>query len=63
MAVCSISFVDGSAVDVEGDLEALIEELHKVASRREHSFALLRDARGATIAVRPEAVVCVRAGS
>jgi len=63
MAVCSITFIDGSAVDVEGELQAVIDELHKVASRREHSFALLRDPSGEVIAVRPEAVVHVRAGS
>jgi hypothetical protein len=60
MAVCSITFVDGDAVDVEGELQELIDDLHRVASRREHSFALLRDANGEPIAVRPEAVVHVR---
>jgi hypothetical protein len=60
MAVCSITFLDGNTVDVEGELQAVIDELHKVATRREHSFALLRDASGDTIAVRPEAVLHVR---
>ena len=63
MAVCSITLIDGSTVDVEGELQAVINELHKVASRREFSFALLRDASGDAIAVRPEAVVHVRPGS
>jgi hypothetical protein len=62
MPVCSITFVDGNTVNVEGELEAVIDELHKVASRREHSFAILRDAGGGVIAVRPEAVVHVRPG-
>ena len=60
MAVCSITFVDGNAVDVEGELETVIDELHKVATRREHSFALLRAATGEAIAVRPETVAHVR---
>ena len=38
----------------------MIDELHKVGSRREHSFALLRDTSGEAIAVRPETVVHVR---
>ena len=62
MSICSITFIDGNTMDVEGELEAVIDELHKVASRREYSFALLRDATGETIAVRPEAVVHVRPG-
>jgi hypothetical protein len=60
MPVCAITFIDGNTMEVEGELEAVIEELHKVASRREHSFAILRDASGEAIAVRPEAVVHVR---
>ena len=60
MAVCSITFLDGEAVDVEGEVQAVIDELHKVATRREHSFAVLRDASGKVIAVRPETVVHVR---
>ena len=60
MAVCSITFIDGSTTNVEGELQLVIDELHKVATRREHSFALLRGASGETIAVRPEAVVHVR---
>jgi len=60
MAVCSIRFLDGDAVDVEGDLQAVIDELHKVATRREHSFAILRETSGREIAVRPETVVHVR---
>jgi hypothetical protein len=60
MAVCSLTFLDGTTIDVEGELQAVIDELHKVANRREHSFALLRDASGDAIAVRPEAVAHVR---
>jgi hypothetical protein len=37
--------------------------LHKVGSRREHSFAFLRDISGAMIAVRPEALIHVRPAS
>jgi hypothetical protein len=60
MAVCSITLLDGSTVDVEGELQAVIDELHKVGTRREHSFALFREANGDAIAVRPETVVHVR---
>ena len=63
MAVCSITFLDGSAVDVEGELQAVIDELHKVGSRREHTFALFRESSGDVIAVRPETVVHVRPAS
>lgn len=62
MAVSSITFVDGNSVDVEGELQAVMDELHKVASRREHSFAMLRDTSGKPIAVRPEVVVHIRPG-
>ncbi|HWT25940.1 MAG TPA: hypothetical protein VN213_20710 [Solirubrobacteraceae bacterium] len=60
MPLSSITFIDGNTVDVEGELEAVIDELHKVASRREHSFAILRDASGEAIAVHPQAVAHVR---
>ncbi len=60
MAASSITFIDGQTLEVEGDLQAVIDELHKVATRREHSFAVLRDADGRAVAVRPEAVVHVR---
>ena len=63
MAVCSITFIDGNTVDVEGDLRAVIDELHKIGSRREHSFACLRDTSGAAIAVRPETVMHVRSAT
>jgi hypothetical protein len=60
MAACSITFSDGTSVEVEGELKAVIDKLHEVASRREHSFALLQQSGGQAIAVRPEAVVHVR---
>jgi hypothetical protein len=60
MAACSITFTDGASVEIDGELQAVIDALHDVASRREHSFAVLRDADGRAIAVRPEAVVHVR---
>jgi pyrimidine operon attenuation protein/uracil phosphoribosyltransferase len=60
MAVSSITFIHGETVDVEGDLQAVIDALHDVASRRLHSFAVLVDSGGEEIAVRPEAVAHVR---
>ena len=63
MAVCSIMFIDGNAIDVEGELQAVIDELHKVGTRREHSFALFRERSGEAIALRPETVVHVRPAS
>ena len=60
MPVCSIMFVDGESLDVEGDLDAVIDKLHEVASRREHSFAVMHDTDGQPVAVRPEAVLHVR---
>ena len=63
MALCSITFVGGNTVDVEGELQAVIDELHKVGTRREHSFALFRERSGEAVAVRPETVVHVRPAS
>ena len=60
MAVCSIMFIDGESLDVEGELEAVVDKLHEVATRREHSFAMMKDADGQPVAVRPEAVLHVR---
>jgi hypothetical protein len=60
MAECVIKLIDGDIITVEGELQHVIDELHKVASRREHIFANLRDEAGEAIAVRPEAVVYVR---
>jgi hypothetical protein len=60
MAACSITFVDGRSVDVEGELQWVIDQLHEVASRRVHSFAVIRDTDGRAIAVRPDAVLHVR---
>jgi ABC-type phosphate transport system auxiliary subunit len=60
MAACSITFSDGEPLEVQGELQAVIDKLHEVASRREHSFAVLRDADGRAVAVRPEAVLHVR---
>jgi len=45
---------------VDGELESVMEELHKVFTRREHTFAILRDLSGSPIAVRPEAVLHIR---
>ena len=63
MATFQITFTSGETVAVEGDLEAVTEELHRVATRREHSFAMMQDRSGSPLAVRPEAVMHVRAGS
>jgi hypothetical protein len=60
MAACRVTFVDGETIDVRGDLEAVVEDLHRVFTRREHTFAILQDLSGAPVAVRPEAVVHVR---
>jgi hypothetical protein len=57
---CAITFVDGETLHVEGELQEVIDALHKIASRREHSFAVLTDADGRPVAVQPEAVVYVR---
>ena len=37
-----------------------MDELHKVATRREHTFAVMHDPAGTPIALRPEAVLHVR---
>ena len=60
MAACRITCVDGGTIDVQGDLQAVVEELHKVFTRREHTFAMLDDLSGTPVAVRPEAVLHVR---
>jgi ABC-type phosphate transport system auxiliary subunit len=60
MATCSITFSDGESLEVQGKLQTVIDELHEVASRREHSFAVLQDTDGRVVAVRPEAVLHVR---
>lgn len=60
MATCSITFRDGGSLQVEGELQTVIDALHEVASRRVHSFAVLRDTGGEAVAVRPEAVMHVR---
>jgi hypothetical protein len=38
----------------------VVEELHKVFTRREHTFAVLQELDGTPVAVRPEAVLHVR---
>jgi hypothetical protein len=60
MAACRVTFIDGDTIDVRGDLETVVEDLHKVFTRREHTFAILQDLSGAPVAVRPEAVLHVR---
>ena len=60
MATCRITCIDGGTIDVRGDLEAVVEELHKVFTRREHTFAILHDVNGTPVAVRPEAVLHIR---
>ena len=45
---------------MDGELETVVEDLHKVFTRREHTFAILRDLAGSPVAVRPEAVLHVR---
>jgi hypothetical protein len=60
MAACRVTFIDGETIDVRGDLETVVEDLHKVFTRREHTFAILQDLTGTPVAVRPEAVLHVR---
>jgi hypothetical protein len=60
MAACRVTFIDGETIDVRGDLETVVEDLHKVFTRREHTFAILQDLSGTPVAVRPEAVLHVR---
>jgi hypothetical protein len=60
MAACRITCVDGGTIEVQGDLQAVVDELHKVFTRREHTFAVLNDLSGTPVAVRPEAVLHVR---
>ena len=60
MATCRVTCVDGGTIDVDGELESVTEELHKVFTRREHTFAILQDLGGAPVAIRPEAVLHVR---
>jgi hypothetical protein len=57
---CRLTFTSGDSVEVQGDLDAVIEELHKVATRREHTFARLLESSGAPVAVRPDGVLTVR---
>ena len=60
MAACRVTFIDGETIEVRGELETVVEDLHKVFTRREHTFAILQDLSGAPVAVRPEAVLHVR---
>jgi hypothetical protein len=60
MGACRITCLDGGTVEVRGDLETVVDELHKVFTRRERTFAILHDLDGTPIAVRPEAVLHVR---
>lgn len=60
MAMCRITCIDGGTIDVGGDLDVVLEELHKVLTRREHTFAMLTDLNGKPIAVRPEAVLHIQ---
>jgi hypothetical protein len=60
MSSCRVTCADGGTVDVQGDLQSVVDELHKVFTRREHTFAILHDLNGTQVAVRPEAVLHVR---
>ncbi len=60
MASCRITFASGGTVDVAGPLQAVIDELHKVSTRREHTFAILEEPSGSPIAMRPDAVIHIR---
>jgi hypothetical protein len=60
MAECRITLRSGDTIDVEGDLQSVTEELHRVATRREHTFAVLREPSGEDVAMPPDAVLFVR---
>lgn len=60
MAECRITLRSGDTIDVAGDLKAVTEELHRVATRREHTFAVLREPSGEDVAMPPDAVLFVR---
>jgi hypothetical protein len=60
MAACRVTCIDGGTIDVRGELQTVVEELHKVFTRREHTFAVLQDLSGTPVALRPEAVLHVR---
>jgi hypothetical protein len=60
MGSCRITCVDGGTIDVRGELEEVVGELHRVFTRREHTFAILHDLSGTPVGVRPESVVHVR---
>jgi hypothetical protein len=60
MPICRITFSSGETADVQGDLETVMDELHRVATRREHTFAVMEETGGAAIAMRPDAVLHVR---
>jgi len=58
--VSRLTFGTAESVDVQGDLQQVIDELHEVLSRRQSTFAILQDSAGSPIAVRPDAVIHVR---
>ena len=60
MASCRITFAGGVTVDVEGSLQAVIDESPRVSTRRDHTFAVLEAPSGETIAMRPDAVLHIR---
>jgi len=60
MAACRITCVDGGTIDVRGELDDVVDELHKASTRREYTFAILHDLSGTPLAVRPEGVLHVR---
>ncbi len=60
MAACRITCLDGGTLDVRGELNDVVGELHKVYTRREHTFAILQDLAGTPVAIRPDAVLHVR---
>ncbi|MDP9377283.1 MAG: hypothetical protein M3P40_06905 [Actinomycetota bacterium] len=60
MAICRITFASGDTADVTGSLQAVMDELHKVATRREHTFAVFDEPGGVPVAMRPDSVVHIR---
>lgn len=60
MLACRITFRSGQTTVVRGELQSVLDELHKVATRREQTFAIFEGADGQPIAMPPDAVLYVR---
>ena len=63
MAACRITFSSGQSAVVRDELKSVLEELDKVSTRREHTFAMFEGEDREPIAMRPDAVLHVRRAS